>query len=113
MARFTEELSACENKRALEPHMERKRHFCEKKKKNLRWPAGQLWILTFAVSLVCFTSLDSSNLVQLLCLLSCYDKPLDMLQQELACRGHMLQGLILLDKPIWGLMNSYKSQFKL
>jgi hypothetical protein len=31
MARFTEELSACENKRALEAHMERKRHFCDKK----------------------------------------------------------------------------------
>jgi len=33
MARFTEELSACENKRALEAHMERKRHFCDKKNK--------------------------------------------------------------------------------
>jgi hypothetical protein len=32
MARFTEELSACENKRALEAHMERKRHFCDIKK---------------------------------------------------------------------------------
>lgn len=76
MARFTEELSSCENKRALVAHVERKRHFCDKNKN--KTSGGQLWILTFAVLLVCFTSLDSSNLVQLLCLLSCYDKSLDI-----------------------------------